>query len=69
MAELLRYHPLVAEDLASAVKWYDKISVELGNRFGALSMFASIPLNIGLNYSDASKVTFVRLASMDSHTS
>jgi plasmid stabilization system protein ParE len=30
-----RYHPLVAEDLASAVKQYDNISVDLGNRFRA----------------------------------
>ena len=35
MAEPLRFHPLVADDLAAAASWYDKISVELGNRFRA----------------------------------
>jgi hypothetical protein len=30
-----RYHPLVAEDLATAVKQYDDISIDLGNRFRA----------------------------------
>jgi hypothetical protein len=33
MAEPLRFHPLVADDLQSATGWYDDISVELGNRF------------------------------------
>lgn len=33
MAEPLRFHPLVADDLTAATAWYDEISVELGNRF------------------------------------
>ena len=33
MADSLRFHPLVAEDLQAATKWYDDISVDLGNRF------------------------------------
>ncbi len=33
MARTRRYHPLVADDLAAAVAYYDDISVELGNRF------------------------------------
>ncbi|MBM83649.1 MAG: hypothetical protein CMJ78_24080 [Planctomycetaceae bacterium] len=33
MAEPLRFHPLVADDLAAATAWYDEISIELGNRF------------------------------------
>jgi hypothetical protein len=35
MAEPLRFHPLVADDLAAAASWYDDISIELGNRFRA----------------------------------
>jgi hypothetical protein len=35
MADLLRFHPLVADDLSAATEWYDSISVELGNRFRA----------------------------------
>jgi len=27
-----RYHPLVAEDLATAVGYYNEISIDLGNR-------------------------------------
>ena len=33
MAEQLRFHPLVAEDLKAAVGWYDDISPGLGDRF------------------------------------
>jgi len=33
MAETLRFHPLVADDLAAATAWYDEISPELGCRF------------------------------------
>ena len=33
MAEPLRFHPLVADDLESAASWYDENSPELGNRF------------------------------------
>jgi len=33
MAETLRFHPLVADDLEAAANWYDDISIELGNRF------------------------------------
>lgn len=33
MARTRRYHPLVAKDLADAVKYYDGVSVDLGNRF------------------------------------
>ncbi len=33
MAKKRRYHPLFADDLLSAVSYYDDISVELGNRF------------------------------------
>ena len=33
MAKTRRYHPLVADDLAAAVAYYDGISVDLGNRF------------------------------------
>jgi len=35
MAELLRFHPLVADDLEAAANWYDNISPELGIRFRA----------------------------------
>ena len=35
MARTRRYHPLVADDLAAAVAYYDAISVDLGNRFRA----------------------------------
>ncbi len=35
MARTRRYHPLVGEDLAAAVRYYDEISVDLGNRFRA----------------------------------
>ena len=35
MAEPLRFHPLVADDLEAAADWYDNISIELGNRFRA----------------------------------
>ena len=35
MARIRRYHPLVADDLASAIAFYDNISVDLGNRFRA----------------------------------
>jgi len=35
MARTRRYHPLVAQDLAAAVAYYDDISVDLGNRFRA----------------------------------
>lgn len=33
MAKPLRFHPLVANDLSDANRWYDEISAELGNRF------------------------------------
>lgn len=33
MAERLRFHPLVPEDLRQAINWFDDISSELGNRF------------------------------------
>jgi len=33
MAERLRFHPLMVSDLRNAIRWYDDISVELGNRF------------------------------------
>ena len=35
MAEPLRFHPLVADDLEAAANWYDNISPELGSRFRA----------------------------------
>ena len=35
MARRRRYHPEVADDLATAVSYYDDISVDLGNRFRA----------------------------------
>ncbi len=35
MARTRRYHPLVTDDLASAIAFYDDISVDLGNRFRA----------------------------------
>ena len=35
MAEPLRFHPLVADDLEAAANWYDNISPELGIRFRA----------------------------------
>jgi hypothetical protein len=35
MAEPLRFHPLVADDLETAANWYDDISIEVGNRFRA----------------------------------
>ena len=33
MAKSRRYHPLVADDLAAAVAYYDEIAVDLGNHF------------------------------------
>ena len=33
MARPRRYHPLVAQDLADAVAYYDGVSDDLGNRF------------------------------------
>ena len=33
MANPLRFHPMVADDLAIATEWYDSISIGLGNRF------------------------------------
>ena len=33
MARTRRYHPLVSDDLAAAVAYYDDISIDLGNRF------------------------------------
>jgi hypothetical protein len=36
MAEPLRFHPLVADDLEAAANWDDAISIELRNRFQAL---------------------------------
>ena len=33
MADQLRFHPFVADDLKAAVGWYDKISPSLGDRF------------------------------------
>lgn len=35
MADSLRFHPLVADDLEAATGWYDGISIELGNRLRA----------------------------------
>jgi len=35
MAERLRYHPRVAEDIAAAIDWYESRSVGLGERFRA----------------------------------
>ena len=35
MAETLRFHPLVADDLAAATAWYNNLSPELSNRFRA----------------------------------
>ena len=35
MARKRRYHPQVADDLSTAVGYYDDISVDLGNRFRA----------------------------------
>ena len=35
MAEPLRFHPDVVDDLEGAAAWYDEISAELGNRFRA----------------------------------
>ena len=38
MHDSLRFHPRVVEDLRRAIAWYDKISLDLGNRFrGALN--------------------------------
>jgi len=34
MAEPLRFHPLVADDLEAAANWYDDISPELGREQG-----------------------------------
>jgi plasmid stabilization system protein ParE len=44
MAEARRFHPLVAEDLGQPVRYYDDVSVELGNRFrdSARDRFRSI---------------------------
>ncbi len=33
MTDRLRFHPLVASDLADAIAWYDGISAGIGNRF------------------------------------
>jgi plasmid stabilization system protein ParE len=35
MAKRLRYHPLVAQDIAAAIDWYEGRSVGLGERFRA----------------------------------
>ena len=35
MAEMLRFHPLVADDLEAAANWYDNFSPELGIGFRA----------------------------------
>ena len=35
MANVRRYHPLVADDLSAAASYYDEISPDLGNRFRA----------------------------------
>ena len=33
MAETLRYHPSVTDDIAAAIDWYDARSIGLGERF------------------------------------
>jgi hypothetical protein len=33
MADTLRFHPLLAKDLRDAIRWYDGISGDLGDRF------------------------------------
>lgn len=33
MVRTRRYHPLAAEDLAAAARYYDDVSIDLGNRF------------------------------------
>ena len=33
MAKLLRYHPLVADDISAAIDWYEERSDGLGERF------------------------------------
>ena len=33
MAKLLRYHPLVADDISAAIDWYEERSAGLGERF------------------------------------
>ncbi|MFK7820446.1 MAG: type II toxin-antitoxin system RelE/ParE family toxin [Planctomycetaceae bacterium] len=53
MANRLRFHALVVDDLIAATSWYDKISVELGNRFRAavderLDSIALNPKSYGL---------------------
>lgn len=57
MAEL-RFHPEVADDLKSAVGWYEKISETLGDRFrGAIEQrFDSItlfPQSFGIVFENA----------------
>lgn len=36
MADRLRFHPRVVDDLRAAIGWYEGISVELGKRFRSL---------------------------------
>ena len=33
MAKLLRYHPLVPDDISAAIDWYEERSAGLGERF------------------------------------
>jgi plasmid stabilization system protein ParE len=33
MADIRRFHPLVADDLAAAVGYYNELSTDLGNQF------------------------------------
>jgi hypothetical protein len=35
MADQLRFHPLVADDIAAAIDWYEGRSIGLGERFRA----------------------------------
>jgi hypothetical protein len=57
MADPLRFHPQVFEDLKAAVTWYDGISPDLGERFRAAieQRFDSIslmPESFGIVFAD-----------------
>ena len=58
MAEQLRFHPLVADDLKAAVGWYDDISPSLGDRFRSaveqqFDSLAESPESFGIVFQNA----------------
>ena len=58
MAEHLRFHPLVADDLKAAAGWYDDISTGLGDRFRTaveqkFNSIAEFPESFGIVFQNA----------------